>query len=220
MKRSSFLIILSLALFAGSSVAVSGGRPKSSNVSKASSSSGAGDVWSQYRGPNRDGVSHSATTVNAWSGQTPKLLWKQAIGDGFSGILVAKDHLLTAFAVDSTEFLASFDRVTGKERWRLELGKMFVDDFGNGPRSTPTLDGDRVFALGSYGDLYAVAVQSGQLLWTFSLADELEVKAPRRGFTTSPFVQKGLVIVQAGGGEGEAFVALDKESGKIAWKAG
>jgi outer membrane protein assembly factor BamB len=217
MKRGFLLIIASL-FFIGYPIGFSGGQPKSGTA--ISSSSGVGDLWSQYRGPNRDGVSRSKASVNVWSGQMPKLLWKQAIGDGFSGILVAGQDLITAFAVDSTEFLASHDRVTGMEKWRLKLGKMFIDDFGNGPRSTPTLDGDRVFALGSYGDLYAVDIESGQSVWTFSLTDEFEAKVPRRGFTTSPFVQDDLVIVQAGGGEGEAFAALDKKTGKISWKTG
>ena len=178
------------------------------------------DVWSQYRGPNRDGVSQSRSKVKIWTGDGPKMVWKHPLGAGFSGIVVRSNQLITAFGEDSTEYLASFERETGTEIWRVPIGKILIDDLGNGPRATPTLDGDLVFALGSYGQLHAVRSKTGDKIWTFSLADTFEIKTPLRGFTTSPLVQDGLVIVHAGGGQGEAFVALDKESGRIVWKIG
>lgn len=180
---------------------------------------GSKEQWGQYRGPNRDGVAAGDARLSAWPANGPKQVWKQPVGVGFSGIVIAGDRLLTMFGEDSTEFLACFDRKSGKERWRQPVGKLFVDDLGNGPRATPVVDGKLVFALSSYGQMHALEIANGRPLWMYSLADSFEIKVPQRGFSTSPLVVDDLLLVQAGGGDGEALVALDKKSGQKAWTA-
>ena len=159
--------------------------------------------WSQYRGANRDGVSASDASIKAWPADGhPHLVWKRPIGDGFSGIVLVGDQLLTACAEDSTEFLVSYDRTTGEENWRCSLGKMFVEEFGNGPRSTPTIDGDRAYILNSFGGLYCVNIKTGKEIWMVSLADHFKIRQPQRGYSTSPLVLDDTVIIHAGGGNG------------------
>ena len=180
---------------------------------------GSDDGWNQYRGPNRNGISLSRIIPKQWGEDGPELIWKRKIGVGFSGISVSGQQLFTMFAEDSSEFLGSFDQGTGLEKWRFPIGKIFIDDLGNGPRATPTIDGDLVFALSSNGDLFAVHKNSGQKVWHVSLKKKFQAKGPRRGFSTAPLIQQDLVIVYAGGGAGMALIALDKSSGTTKWTA-
>ncbi len=119
--------------------------------------------WSQYRGPNRDGVALSNTSIKAWpQGSQPFQVWRKPIGEGFSGIVIAGEQLITAIAEEDSEFLVSYEKATGKEIWRLALGKLFVEEMGNGPRATPTIDGDFAYILNSYGELSCVNIISGK----------------------------------------------------------
>jgi outer membrane protein assembly factor BamB len=176
--------------------------------------------WSQYRGPNRDGVAISDSSIKAWpGGSQPSQVWKQPIGEGFSGIVIAGEQLITAMAEEGTEFLVSFAKTTGKEVWRTALGKLFEEEMGNGPRATPTIDGDFAYILDSYGGLYCVSIKSGKQAWKVSLTDDFKIRMPRRGFSTCPLILGETLIVH-GGGENSAFIGLDKKTGKTIWQVG
>jgi outer membrane protein assembly factor BamB len=176
--------------------------------------------WSQYRGPNRDGVAISNISIKAWpNGSQPFQVWKKSIGEGFSGISIAGEQLITAFAEDNNEFLGGFEKTTGREAWRIALGKMFVEEMGNGPRSTPTIDGDFTYILDSYGGLYCVNIKSGEQIWKVSLTDKFEIMRPLRGFSTSPLILDETLIIH-GGGKNSAFIGLDKATGKTIWQTG
>ncbi len=176
--------------------------------------------WSQYRGPNRDGVAISNTSIKAWpNGGQPFQVWKKPIGEGFSGIVITGKQLITALAEDGTEFLVSFEKTTGKEIWRTALGEKFVEEMGNGPRSTPTIDGDFAYFLNSDGGLYSVSIKSGKQIWKVSLTDKFEIKRPQRGFSTSPLILGETLIIH-GGGKNSAFLGLDKKTGETIWQTG
>ncbi len=176
--------------------------------------------WSQYRGPNRDGVAISNTSLKAWpEGSQPYQVWKKPLGEGFSGIVISGDQLITAFTDESSEFIGSFEKTTGKEIWRFTLGKKFVEEMGNGPRTTPTIDGDLAYMLSSYGELYCVSTKSGEQVWKVSLTDEFNIKRPLRGFSTCPLIL-GETLMIHGGGKNSAFIGLDKKSGKTIWQTG
>ncbi len=176
--------------------------------------------WSQYRGPNRDGVAISNTSIKAWSkGSQPFQVWKKPIGEGFSGIVITGKQLITALGEDGKEFLVSFEKTTGKEIWRTALGKMFVEEMGNGPRSTPTIDGDFAYILDSYGGLYCISTKSGKQIWKVSLTDKFKIKRPQRGFSTCPLILGETLIIH-GGGKNSAFIGLNKKTGKTIWQAG
>ena len=175
------------------------------------------DAWSQYRGPNRNGISNTQNLATEWPQEGPKQLWKTAIGTGYSTIVVSGNKFYTMFAEDSTEFLACFSESNAAEIWRLPVGKMFTDEFGNGPRSTPAIGNEQVFALGSTGNFFAVDKNSGEILWEKSFPEEFDSKVPRRGFSTSPLVEDDMVIIETGGDEGEAISAFNKENGEMLW---
>ena len=145
--------------------------------------------WPQFRGVNRDGVSSEKGLSSSWPENGPQEVWRVALGDGYSGISVVGDRLYTMYSAESdgeaTEFAAAFDIETGKESWRTAVGKAYANIFGDGPRSTPTVDGDLVFVLGSYGNLAALSVNDGSEQWTVSLTERFGSKVPNFGFSTS-----------------------------------
>jgi len=210
------LLIHFLSSTSNSKIMNEDGQTKKESIS----SQNGNNEWSQYRGPNRDGVAISNTSIKAWpNGSQPFQVWKKPIGEGFSGIVIAGEQLITAFAEDDTEFLVSFEKTTGKEIWRTALGEMFVEEMGNGPRSTPTIDGDFAYILNSYGDLYCVSIKSGKQIWKVSLTDKFKIKRPLRGFSTCPLILGETLIIH-GGGKNSAFIGLNKKTGKTIWKTG
>ncbi len=181
------------------------------------------DEWSQYRGPNGAGISLSTARIQTGSSdKLPHQVWKRSIGDGFSGIVLSGDQLIVAFGEDSSEYLAGFNRTNGDENWRCPIGKLFVEEFGDGPRGTPAVDGDQAFIYNSWGHLYSVDIRTGGLLWEAALTDQFEIPMiePRRGFTTSPLIIDDKVIIYTGGMDSTAFMALNKITGEVMWRTG
>jgi len=179
----------------------------------------AADVWPQFRGPNRDGVSHAKGLAASWPEQGPRELWRTPIGEGFSAMVVDGDRLYTMFSEEGRELLGCFGFNDGRERWRRDLDKLFVDEFGDGPRAAPTVDGDLVYALSSNGTLAAVDKRSGAERWRVSFAERFGAKPPRWGFSGAPLIEGGMALVETGGGENEAFAAFDKLTGETLWTA-
>jgi outer membrane protein assembly factor BamB len=180
--------------------------------------------WPQFRGVKRDGVSLETGLADTWGESGPKELWRRPIGEGYSAISVAGGRLYTMFSDDhegeAVEFAAAFDPVTGGELWRTPLGQKLDTQFGNGPRSTPTVDGDTVIVLDSTGTLAALAAEDGAERWKISLTETFGSEVPHWGFATSALVDGDHVIVQGGGADGRSYAALDKQTGDVVWTAG
>ena len=155
--------------------------------------------WTQFRGPDRSGIADGESFLSPWpaDGLTP--LWKVAAGPGFSGIAYSDERVYTMFADDSTEFLAALNPANGQEIWRTAIGTELKEMMGDGPRSTPTVDGDLVYALGSFGGFYAINKVDGTIKWHVSFEELFQSARPRRGFCTSPLVDGDLVLLEVGG---------------------
>ncbi len=183
--------------------------------------SGGDRDWPQFRGMERGGVSQEKGLLDGWGESGPDMIWKKPLGSGFSGMTIAGGRLFTLFGGESDggrrEFAGSFDLETGSERWRVELGEEFEDEFGNGPRATPTHEAGMVYALGSRGRLLALDADSGAVRWEKDFPADFGSEVPRWGFSSSPLVEGDLLLVEIGGGEGKAFAALDKSDGAVRW---
>ena len=174
--------------------------------------------WHQWRGANRDGVSREAGVLKSWDGAGAKLLWRIPLGDGFSGVSIADGRAYTVYAKRKDEIVVCLDATNGKELWRYVIDERFKSpDGGDGARSTPTVDGDRVYALSAHGRLVALNAQNGKALWTCDFRSVFSSETPRYGFCTSAIVQGDLLLLQTGGTRDNALVAFDKHSGKIVW---
>ena len=174
--------------------------------------------WPHFRGPDNDGTSSETGLLESWPEGGPNVLWKKDLGGGFSGISVSDGQLYTMFDLKQETFVASFDAATGEQVWRFGAGKAWKDRQGDGPRSTPTVDGDTVYAVTATGMLYALSSDEGIVRWERNLKDEYGAKIPQWGMSTSPVVAGGFLLLEVGGTDA-LMVALNKKNGREVWRA-
>jgi outer membrane protein assembly factor BamB len=179
-----------------------------------------GADWPQFLGPQRNGISTETGLLHSWGDKGPPLLWKQKVGEGFSGPVVAKGRLILLHRLGDEEVVESLDAVTGKGQWKFSYPTAYNDqiDKGDGPRSTPVASGNRVYTLGAEGKLHCLELDSGKKVWERSLNEEYKVKQNFFGVGTTPLVEGNLVLVNVGV-KGAGIVAFDKDTGKEKWKA-
>lgn len=175
--------------------------------------------WPRFRGPQQNGVSSEKGMLRSWPEAGPKVLWKKPIGSGFSAVSVVGDALYTMAVEGESETAYRLRESDGEVVWRTPIGPVFPETFGNGPRSTPTVDGEMVYVLSATGRLHALKTKDGARLWEVDLPKELGSPTPARGFAPSPLVDGDLLLLEAGGKEGKAVVALDRKTGKLRWSA-
>jgi outer membrane protein assembly factor BamB len=174
--------------------------------------------WYQWRGPNRDGKSLETGLLKAWPAQGPPLAWRAAgAGNGYSSFAASNGRLYTLGGRGSQEFAIAIDAASGKRLWETPVGALFSNDRGDGPRSTPTLDGDRLYALGGSGDLVCLDVKTGRKAWSKNLLREYGGSNITWGLSESPLVVGDRVLVQAGGRDA-AILALNKSNGDVLWR--
>ena len=175
--------------------------------------------WPQWRGPNRDGISKETGLLKQWPAEGPPLVWKaMGAGRGYSSFSISNGKLYTMGLRGEREFVVAFDIATGKEAWATPHGAAFKNDRGDGPRGTPTVDGDRVYALGGNGDLSALDARTGKIVWTKNVLQEFGAENIEWGISESPLVLGNKVLVNAGG-RGASIVALNKTDGSLIWKS-
>jgi outer membrane protein assembly factor BamB len=177
--------------------------------------------WPQFLGPTRNGISSETGLRTEWPKSGPPVLWHKEVGDGYSGPVVAGQRLVLFHRLEDKEVLSCFDAVTGADRWSTSFPTQYRDDYGkgDGPRSTPLLTGNRVYALGAEGRLICLELDSGQKVWERSLLNDYEVPKSFFGVATSPLLAGNLLLVNVGG-KSAGIVAFDKDTGKEVWKAG
>lgn len=174
--------------------------------------------WPQWQGPTRNGLNQESGLLKAWPEGGPKLLWmNNSAGLGYSGPAVVDGVLYTLGSRKGVEMALAYDASTGKELWAGEIGTEFENNWGNGPRSTPAVSQGYVYALGAQGNLVCFDAKNGSELWRKSLI-ELGGSNPYWGYSESPLVDGGVVVVTPGGEQG-ALAALDCESGEVVWRS-
>lgn len=173
--------------------------------------------WPQFRGPNRDGISTEPGGLKEWPAGGPRVLWKIPLGEGFSQVVTAQNRLITLVGQGGDEVAVALDAVTGKQLWRVRIDSKYESDQGNGPRSTPTVDGDKVYVLSASGKLAALKTANGQTVWQHDLRSEYGARVPQWGISTSPLVEGNLLLVNVGGTGNKSVVAFDKATGKPVW---
>ena len=179
----------------------------------------AANDWPQWRGPKRDGVSAETGLLKEWPAGGPRLAWRvTGAGDGYSSFAVAGGRLFTLGARGGTEYVMAFDVASGKKQWEVANGRRFSNDRGDGPRSTPTVEGDRVYVFGSSGDLTVLDAPSGEVYWTQNLLQKYGGSNINWGLSESPLVLSDRILVSAGG-RGASIVALRKNNGALIWKS-
>jgi outer membrane protein assembly factor BamB len=169
--------------------------------------------WPNYRGPTRDGVVQVATPVDKLN---LKEAWKTPIGDAFGQIAVVGNKLAVMAERDADEYAVALNAADGKEIWATRIDKTIKDGNGNGPRSTPAFDGNRMYVFGTYLKLFCLNLEDGKPAWSHDLMAEYGGKSLNWGSASSPVIVDDLVLV-TGGGTGKGILAFKKDSGELAW---
>ena len=176
--------------------------------------------WAQWLGPNRNGVSDETGLLRSWPDAGPGVLWRIRGGEGFSGISISQGLAYTMYGRGDDEFVVCLNASTGDEVWRFRSdSNLFEPQGGNGPRSTPAVDGDRVFVLSANGKLYGLNARTGAKLWEHDFVKRFGSRRPRWGFCSSPLVEGDLVMIEAGGTRGNSLLAFDKANGRLVWSS-
>ncbi len=155
--------------------------------------------WPQWRGSNRDGRVHMPDLLTKWPKEGPPLLWQKPIGLGYSSFAIKESRFYSLFQQGDKEVVACWRVADGAEVWRYPyVCTADVKDYP-GPRSTPTLDGDRLYSVGSDGKLLCLNAATGSLHWQKDLLDEFRATAPRWGVAFSPLIDGDLLFASPGG---------------------
>jgi len=179
--------------------------------------------WPQWRGPERDGISRESGLLKQWPKEGPKLLWQVSdIGDGFStpSVVGTQIYLMSNRGMEN-EFVQVLSTEDGKPIWTTRVGN--VGNPNQDPpfakaRSTPTVDGDFIYALGSDGDLACLEAKSGKIRWQKNIRKEFGGQPGEWAYAESPLVD-GDVLVVTPGGEQATMAALNKKTGAVIWKS-
>jgi outer membrane protein assembly factor BamB len=174
--------------------------------------------WPQWLGPTRDGV--STETVSPWK-EAPRALWKHPAGEGHSSPVVAGGRVFFHAKVQdkNEEEVVALDAATGKVLWQVAYPRAsFSSVFGNGPRATPAVHGDKVYTFGVTGVLSCFEAATGKLVWQFDTLKKFAAKNLFFGTSCSPLIDSNRLFLNVGA-RGASIVAFDKDKGDVLWKS-
>jgi outer membrane protein assembly factor BamB len=173
--------------------------------------------WPQWQGPNRNNLSSETGLLKQWPASGPPLVWSiSGVGSGYGSIAIKGDRIFVQGSDGRRSILFVVNRADGKGLWSKALGAAGSNDRGSGPRSTPTVDGDRVYVLTENGDLACLKAADGTAVWQRNILKDFGGRNISWLISESPLVDGDHVIVSPGG-PGAGIVALDKMTGNTVW---
>ena len=177
------------------------------------------NYWTEFRGPGRAGRYDETPILTKWPDGGLRQLWREPVGEGYSSFSIADGRVFTIEKRRNQEATVAYDLETGRELWTNIAGVEFVEEMGNGPRSTPTWDEGRLYALGGTGELRCIDSRTGKLIWSRDTLSDNGARNLQWGQAISPLIVDNKVVVQPGGSPGRSVVAYNKLTGAPIWKA-
>jgi len=185
--------------------------------------------WPQWFGPQRDGIWRETGIVERFPEGGPEVQWRMPIGSGYAGPAVADGRVYvmdrqldeqedSVPGIEVTERLLCLHEATGEVLWTHSYQVRYTAAYPAGPRTTPTVDGDRLYSLGTEGDLFCLNARTGEEIWSLNYRERYGIKTPRWGFAGAPLVDGDMLICLVGG-DGSTAVAFDKGTGEEKWRA-
>ncbi len=169
----------------------------------------------QFRGVERNGIYPDTDLLEEWPESGPELVNTfQDLGDGYSAPAITEEGLFIAGMYDSIGILKHFDH-QGQLKWSYEYGKEFTFKY-TGARGTPTIEGNRLYYSGTFGDAFCLNSEDGSLIWKKNIFDTYGGTPCKWGYTESPLIYEDLIILTPGGPSFNV-VALDKSNGDLKW---
>lgn len=192
------------------------------SVTRSACIGGSASDWPQWRGPQRNGISQERGLLKQWPAEGPKLLWQaDDIGDGYStpAVVGTRVYLMSNRGMEN-EFVQALSTQDGKPIWTTRIGNVGnpQDFLYAKARSTPTVDGDFIYALSSDGDLACLETATGKIRWQKSIRKEFGGQPGIWAYAESPLVDGDVVVVTPGGAQA-TMVALNKKTGAVIWKS-
>ena len=173
--------------------------------------------WPQWRGLERNGVSRETGLLREWPRTGPAVVWSASqLGEGYGSVAVAGSRVFVQGMKNRQSVVTSLDRTSGKPVWSVAIGTAQENDRGSGPRSTPTVDGDRVYVLTENGDLVCLLVADGKVVWRRNILRDFSGRNINWLVSESPLVDGNRLIVSPGG-RNAGMAALDKMTGMTIW---
>jgi outer membrane protein assembly factor BamB len=176
--------------------------------------------WTQWGGPHRNFQTEASGLRDTWPASGPRVMWKRALGEGYSSPSVENGVLYTIYGRPKEEVVIAASAETGKTLWEVASPMTFQSDaaqeMGNGPYSTPLVVGDRLYTTGVAGRLQCLDKKTGKVLWVEELWRDHGGSRLMYGYASSPIAFRDLVIVPVGG-PGKALMAFQQADGKVAW---
>jgi len=170
--------------------------------------------WPGFRGPYRDSIVRSVRIDTDWSASPPAEMWRKPIGPGWSSFAVSGDLLYTQEQRGEEEIVSCYKVSTGEPVWRHGNPVRFYEsNAGAGPRGTPTIAGDRVYAMGATGIVNALNARTGAKIWSRNAATDTGKAIPDWGIASSPLVVGDVVILAVAG----QLIAYDAATGNRRW---
>ena len=173
--------------------------------------------WPQWRGLERNGVSRETGLLREWPRTGPTVVWSASqLGEGYGSVAVAGSRVFVQGMKNRQSVVTSLDRASGNPVWSVANGTAQENDRGSGPRSTPTVDGDRVYVLTENGDLVCLLVADGKVVWRRNILRDFSGRNINWLVSESPLVDGNRLIVSPGG-RNAGMAALDKMTGMTIW---
>ena len=175
--------------------------------------------WTQWGGPHRNFQTEATGLKDTWPATGPRVIWKRALGEGYSSTAVEDGVVYTMYGKSRQEIVIAAGAASGQTLWEVANPMTFQSDApeqGNGPYSTPLISGDRLFTTGVAGLLQCLEKKTGKLVWTQQLWSDHGGSRLMYGYASSPIAFRDLVIVPVGG-PGKAVMAFRQADGKVAW---
>src|ERR1041385_37168 len=176
------------------------------------------NYWTTSRGPRRDGKYEEASISTNWPAAGLPVVWKQPVGIGHSSFVVADGKAYTLEQRRSQEVVAAYDMNNGRELWTQKWNAEYNDETGDGPRSTPTWDAGRLYALGATGELRCLDASNGAVIWGKNILSDNQARNLPWAMAASPLIVDDKVIVFPGGTSGKSVVAYNKNTGAPVWR--
>lgn len=181
-----------------------------------------GQDWPKFLGPDSNATSTETGILTDWPPKGPPLLWSRPIGQSYGAPVVSQGRLLLFHRIGDNEVIESVDALNGTTlHWQYAYPTDYVDRYGynGGPRSSPAIDGDRVYTYGAEGMLTCLDFQTGKLQWQRQVDEDYHVPQGFFGVGSAPVIEENLILLNTGGPEGAGVVAFNKYTGETVWKA-